>query len=291
MHARGGDTVRHVPHLAPPLADPDTIVTAHDVIHFVLPQYAAHATQRLYRALVGRGIRRTRRLIAVSQWTRRDLMAVLGVPSARIHVVHNGISDTLTATADKSDPDTRERYGLPERFALYLGGFDVRKNLVVLLRAWPEIWKATQTPLVVAGRTPSRRSQVNVDWFVGYQDVPWLRLIGEVSDANKAALYRSASVFVFPSRYEGFGLDPLEAMASGVPVVAADATSLPEVLGDAAVFAATDDVAGWEIAVSDVLSDQGRTASLRDAGLERARGFTWQRAAEATMAVYREATG
>jgi glycosyltransferase involved in cell wall biosynthesis len=245
--------------------------------------------QRLYGALVRLGLRRTRSLIAVSQWTRRDLMAVLGVPSARIHVVHNGVDAALGPTPDQSDAAARERHRLPERFGLYLGGFDVRKNLSVLLRAWPGIWQATQTPLVVAGRTPSRRSPVHVDWFDKVRSAPWLRLIGEVDEAHKAALYRSASVFVFPSRYEGFGLDPLEAMACGVPVVAADATSLPEVLGGAAEFAATDDVVGWQSTVSDVLSDPARAASLRDIGLRHARLFTWRRAAEATMAVYRQA--
>ena len=103
-------------------------------------------------------------------------------------------------------------------------------------------------------------------------------MIGEVPEADKAALYRAAAVFVFPSRYEGFGLDPVEAMACGVPVVASDATSIPEVVGDAAVFAGPDDSDGWTAAVADVLSDPNRAASLRDAGIARARGFTWERA-------------
>jgi glycosyltransferase involved in cell wall biosynthesis len=215
-------------------------------------------------------------------------MDVLGVPGARIHVVHNGIAPTLRPSPEEKDSTARERYRLPDRYALYLGGFDVRKNLRVVLEAWPGVWESTRTPLVVAGRRPVRENSVYVDWFSAYQGEPWLRLLGEVAETDKAAVYRAATVFVFPSRYEGFGLDPLEAMACGVPVVAAKAASLPEVLGDAALFVATDDVAGWERLISEVLSDPVRAASLRDAGLKRARMFTWQRAAEATMAVYDE---
>lgn len=279
-------TIRHVPYLAPPIIDPNSVVTAHDAIHFVLPEYKARAAQQLYGALVQMGIRRTRQIIAVSQWTRRDLMNVLRVPAARIHVVHNGIAPSLSPSPEKDDFTALERYPLPDRYALYLGGFDVRKNLGVVLDAWPGVWKATRTPLVVAGRRPVRRNPVHVDWFSAYQGAPWLKLIGAVDEADKAAIYRAATVFVFPSRYEGFGLDPLEAMACGVPVIAAEATSLPEILGDAALFVGTDDVAGWERVISEVLSDPARAASFRDAGLKRARMFSWQHAAEATMAVY-----
>ena len=289
--ARRSGAVLHAPHLAPPVAVPRAIVTAHDAIAFVLPEYGASRLRRFHNRLTRAGLRRTRHVIAVSHWTQRDLTTVLGVPADRIHVVHNGIAASLTPTPDGRDAAIRERYGLPARFALYLGALDARKNLGVLLRAWPNIWAATGAALAVVGRAPRSASPVYVDWFRRHRDAPWLHVIGEAPEEDKAGLYRSAAIFVFPSRAEGFGLDPLEAMACGVPVVASDATSIPEVLGDAAVFAAPDDVEGWRTSVADVLSDPNRAASLRDAGIARARGFTWERAAEATMAVYAKAAG
>jgi len=289
--ARRSGEVLHAPHLAPPVAVPRAIVTAHDAIPFVLPEYGAGRLRRLYNRLIRVGLRRTRYVIAVSDWTRRELTTVLDVPADRIHVIHNGIAASLTPAPDGRDAAIRGRFGLPARFALYLGALDARKNLGVLLRAWPDIWSATGVALVVAGRAPRPASSVYVDWFRDHRDVPWLHVIGEVPEEDKAALYRAAAVFVFPSRYEGFGLDPVEAMACGVPVVASDATSIPEVVGDAAMFAGPDDADGWTTAVADVLTDPNRAASLRDAGIARARGFTWERAAEATIAVYAKAAG
>ena len=283
--------VLHAPHLAPPITVARAIVTAHDAIPWVLPAYGAGRLRRLYTSLVRVGLRRTRHVIAVSQWTRRDLMRVLGVPADRIHVIHNGIAASLTPAPAAGDASIRAHYGLPARFALYLGALDARKNLGVLLRAWPEVWAATGAALAVVGRAPRPASPVYVDWFRGHEGAPWLHVIGEVPEADKAGLYRAAAVFVFPSRYEGFGLDPLEAMACGVPVVASNAASVPEVVGEAAVFAAPDDVEAWQTSVADVLSDPNRAASLRDAGIDRAREFTWERAAERTMAVYAKAAG
>ncbi|MCY4114274.1 MAG: glycosyltransferase family 1 protein [Chloroflexi bacterium] len=291
MSARRTRAVLHAPHLAPPVVAPRAIVTAHDVIPFVLPEYGASRPRRLYNLLTRAGLRRTRHVIAVSHWTRRELTTVLDVPADRIHVIHNGIAASLSPTPDGRDEAVRGRFGLPARFALYLGALDARKNLGVLLRAWPGIWSATRVALVVAGRAPRPASPVYVDWFREHRDVPWLHVIGEVPEEDKAALYRAAAVFVFPSRYEGFGLDPVEAMACGVPVVASNATSIPEVVGDAAVSVSPDDADGWTTAVANVLSDPNRAASLRDAGIARARAFTWERAAEATMAVYAKAAG
>lgn len=291
MVARRSGDVLHAPHLAPPVVVPRAIVTAHDAIPFVLSAYGSSRARRLYNLLTRAGLRRSRRVIAVSHWTRRELTTVLGVPADRIDVIHNGIAASLTPMRDGRDAAIRERFGLPARFALYLGALDARKNLGVLLRAWPDIWSATGAALVVAGRAPRPSSPVYVDWFRRHEDAPWLHVIGEVPEADKAALYRAAAVFVFPSRYEGFGLDPVEAMACGVPVVASDATSIPEVVGDAAVLVAPDDLQGWQRSVADVLSDPNRVASLRDEGIARARKFTWERAAESTAAVYAKAAG
>ncbi len=286
--ARRAD-VRHVPYLAPPIVDPRSVVTAHDVIPFVLDAYGAGAGQRLYRLLVRLGIRRSERVIADSAWTGRDLERRLDVPADRIRVVPLGV-DSRFGPGESGDSRGSDVEGLPSRFALYLGSLDRRKNLGVLLRAWPRVWAECGVPLVVYGRSPRPGSRVFVDWFRG-QDIdsaPWLEVRGPLDERRKPAVFRAASLFVFPSRYEGFGLEPLEAMASGVPVVAADATSLPEVVGEAGMLVPPDSDDGWADAAIRVLQDRGHAERLRAAGLERARTFTWERTAAATYEIYTE---
>ena len=287
---RPGPTVRHVPYLAPPLLAPACVVTAHDAIPYVLPVYASGLPQRLYGWLTRLGIRRARAVIADSEWTRRDLIRVMGVRPDRIYVIPLGVDGRFSPGAGQPPREFLERYGLPERFALYLGSLDVRKNLGVLMRAWPRVWDERRLPLVVAGRAPRAGSRVRANWFEGLDGhtAPWLRRLGAVPESDKPELYRAASLFVFPSRYEGFGFEPLEAMASGVPVVSADATALPEVVGDAGVLVDPDDSSAWTAAILEVTGDASRAERLRMAGRARAREFTWERTAAATRRVYEE---
>ena len=279
----------HVPYLAPPVLAPHALVTVHDVIPLALPAYGAGRGQALYLRLVRTGLRRARTLIADSQWTREDLTRLTGVPSERVHVVPLGV-DTRFSPGDRAARQSaRQRLGLPDRFGLFLSTRDLRKNLGVVLAAWPTVWRTCRLPLVVAGRAPRRGSRVYADWFSDLDPSAesWLHVFGPVDEPDKPDLYRAADVFVFPSRYEGFGLDPLEAMASGVPVVAANATSLPEVVGDAGRLLSPDDPAAWAEAVGSIAADPGLAADLSELGLARAATFTWARTAEQTHAVYR----
>ena len=256
---------------------------------FVLNAYGAGAGQRPYRLLVRVGLRRSERVIADSAWTRRDLERRLGVPANRIRVIPLGV-DSRFGPSDSGDSHVSDAAGLPNRFALYLGSLDRRKNLGVLLRAWPRVWAECGVPLVVHGRSPRSGSRVFVDWFRGLngESAPWLEVRGPLHERHKPAVFRAASLFVFPSRYEGFGLEPLEAMASAVPVVAADATSLSEVVGEAGILIPPDDVDAWADAAIRLLQDRSHAERLRAAGLERARTFTWERTAKATHEVYKE---
>ncbi len=288
---RTGPAVRHVPYLAPPLLSANTVVTAHDAISFVLPSYRAGLPQRLYGLVVRLGLRRTRFVIADSHDTAADLSRTLGVPSARVRVIHLGVDGRFRPDLQSDSRRVRADYALPDRFALYLGSLDARKNLGVLLRAWPHVWAETSVGLIVAGRAPARGSRVFVDWFRGLDadTAPWLRVLGPVAERDKPGLYQAASLFVFPSRYEGFGLEPLEAMACGVPVIAADASSVPEVVGDAGALVAPDDAIGWQTTATRILSDATLAQRMRDQGVERAGEFGWDRTAVATYRVYREA--
>ncbi len=285
--------LRHVPYLAPPALAPRTIVTVHDLIPLALPAYGAGKGQALYFWLVRLGLQRTQTVIADSQWTRQDLARLTGVPSDRVHVVPLGVDERFSPRDAAARNDARQRLGLPDRFALFLSTRDLRKNLGVVLSAWPEVWRARRLPLVVAGRSPRRASRVYVDWFatVDPSAESWLHVYGPVAEADKPDLYRAADVFVFPSRYEGFGLDPLEAMASGVPVVAANATSLPEVVGDAGCLLPPDDPLAWAQAIAAIDARPGKANDMRERGIARAADFTWARTAEQTHAIYRQVAG
>ncbi len=289
MQARGH--LGHVPYLAPPLLAPTAVVTVHDLIPLALPAYGAGPGQALYFRLVRTGLRRARTLIADSEWTRRDLARLANVPSDRVQVVPLGVDGRFDPSDAAGRAAARQRLGLPDRFGLFLSTRDLRKNLGVVLAAWPAIWRACRLPLVIAGQAPRQGSRVYVDWFADlHPDADcWLHVFGPVSERDKPDLYRAADAFVFPSRYEGFGLDPLEAMASGVPVIAANATSLPEVVGDAGCLVPPDDPAAWSQAVSAVAGDAAQANDMRERGLERAAAFTWARTAERTYAVYRQA--
>ena len=280
----------HVPYLAPPVLAPQAVVTVHDLIPLALPAYGAGRGQALYFWLVRVGLRRTRTLIADSEWTRKDLARLASVSSNRVRVVPLGVDERFHPDSATTRTTARQRLGLPERFGLFLSTRDLRKNLGVVLAAWPEVWHACRLPLVIAGRAPRQGSRVFVDWFhdLDPSSESWLHIIGPVDEGDKPDLYRAADVFVFPSRYEGFGLDPLEAMASGVPVVAANATSLPEVVGDAGRLLPPNDPAAWAEAVTDLAVNVGKANDLRERGLARAASFTWARTAEQTHAIYRK---
>ena len=278
----------HVPYLAPPVLGHGAVVTAHDVIPFVLPEYAVGKRQAAYLAVTRAGLKNASKVIADSEWTRRDLIRVGGVSDEKIAVIPLGVDDRFSPGSQAQRMRARQRLGLPEEFALFLGTRALRKNLGVVLSAWPEIWKASGLSLVVAGRAPKVGSSVYVDWFAGLDESArsWLRVIGPIPEHDKPDLYRASKMFVFPSLYEGFGLDPLEAMASGVPVLVANCTSVPEVVGDAGLLLPPDIPVAWRDAVCRVAQDPYLASELHDKGLARASGFTWARTAELTYAVY-----
>jgi glycosyltransferase involved in cell wall biosynthesis len=192
------------------------------------------------------------------------------------------------------DDPIRARYGLDEGYVLYLGGFDVRKNVRALLSAWT--WAAgsigASTPLVLAGALPAPKPPL-------FEDVPAIareldvaetvRFIGPVAEVDKPALYRGAAAFAYPSRYEGFGLPPLEAMACGVPVVASSAASLPEVVGPAGYLIPPDDTRAFGAALITVVVEPRVAQDLRARGLAQARRFSWEQTARETVAGYEAA--
>ena len=300
-----GYDLAHVPYWAPPMLPAvATVVTVHDLIPLVLAEYRQSAGMRAYFSLVARATARSAAVVVDSLSTKADVLARLDLPADKVHVAYLGVGPAFCPTAGQ-DPhgaaavgpakepaaELAARLGLPSRYGLYVGGFDVRKNLVTLMAAWRKVHAATGTVLVLAGSPPanSRVGREPIGVTAERAGLPGeaFMAVGHVPRHDLPDLYRGAAVFAYPSRYEGFGLPPLEAMACGAPVVASNATSLPEVVGDAGLLLPCDDVEAWSRALIEVLTVEATGARLRAAGPPRAALFSWARTARRTLEVYR----
>jgi glycosyltransferase involved in cell wall biosynthesis len=275
----------------PPLVPCRSIVTIHDCIHLMFPQYLPNRLAYIYaRASLAAAAARASRILTVSETSKSDILRYCNVPADRIIVIPNAIDDRLATPPSPDDMQrTRERYQLDGPFALYVGNIKPHKNLERLIEAFHLVRGEgfEQLKLLIIGDQISKfpRLRRAVDRYKLHKHV---RFLGFVGDDTLAALYRLATVFVFPSLYEGFGLPPLEAMASGTPVVTSDVSSLPEVVGDAAVL--VDPYSAKSIAdgIQRVLVDPDLRETLRRRGLERARAFSWEASVRRTLDVYRE---
>lgn len=291
---RAGVDLLHYPYFAAPLRSPvPTIVTVHDLIPVLLPEYRQSWAVRTYMSLVSLASRRAAMLITDSEASRSDLLQVLGVAPDRVVVIPLAPSAVYRPVDNPERIATvRQRYSLRGDYVIYLGSFERRKNVPTLLRAFA---RARQEPgftarLALAGRVappgPLFPDVRQLARELGLEDaISWL---GPIPDEDANALYNGALAFVFPSRYEGFGLPPLEAMAAGAPVICAHASSLPEVVGDAALTFDPDDVAGLATLLVRIAADSTLRQKLRADGRARAASFTWERTARETAQVYRE---
>ncbi len=285
----------HSPYWSNPLWAPwPTVVTVHDVIQFVLPEYAWRKISRVYFGIVSRSARRADAVITVSECSKRDIVTLLGLPPERIHVIGNAVDASLHPVRDAwLLASVRVRYGIAPRFILYFGGFDLRKNVPRLIESYARLPAALRKEyqLVIAGRYMHLGHPLYPD---PRQTVQRLGLdgrvvfTGQVREQDKAPLFSAATVFVFPSLYEGFGIPVLEAMACGTPVVTSDSSALPEVVGDAGLLVDPYDTDAISDGIRALLEDQARREDLARRGLERARLFTWHQVAEQTLRVYRE---
>lgn len=292
---KAGVDLFHIPYFAPPLIlRSPTVVTILDVIQLRSPAYRVGVKKKLYLNLIARTARKASLLITLSQHAKQEIVETLKIPPERIRVIYPAAGDEL---APVSDPEVlanaRSRYGLGERYILYLGGLDRRKNVLQIVRAFAALYQQFGDPhlqLFIAGDPDRHSGPLYPDPrpIVAELGITNQVIYCFVKEEDKATIYSGASLFVFPSLYEGFGLTPLEAMSCGTPVICSNCTSLPEAVGDAAISLDPNDTQAWVQAMKGVLSDGMLQADLRIRGLRRAAQFTWHKAAAETIAVYED---
>ena len=282
--------VYHAPHYVLPAGVRcRSVVTIHDTIHLTFPQYLPNRMAYAYaRASMWAAARRSDRILTVSEASKRDILHFFDVPPEKIVVVYNAIDEHFWITPDSDDvARVRERYQLDHEFVLYVGNIKPHKNLVRLIEAFAEFRRRgfDAVKLLIIGdeisKLPALRRAVHRHKLHKH-----VRFLGYQPNHTLAILYRLATVFVFPSLYEGFGLPPLEAMASGTPVVTSNISSLPEVAGDAAILVDPYDLDAIVEGLCRVVGDRALAADLRRRGLERAREFSWERSVAKTKQVY-----
>jgi glycosyltransferase involved in cell wall biosynthesis len=285
--AQGLELLHGLAFVTPAAAACPTVVTVHDLSFVRFPEAFRPFNRNYLNWATRMSVRRAARVIAVSECTRRDVIDLLGVAPERVVTVPNGVGAEFGPAPAAQVEAFRRQAGLPERFILYVGTLEPRKNLERLVDAYAA-WRSrtsSPAPLVIGGgkgwfyrsifarvQALGLEEQVLFPGFIPAEALPWW--------------YRAAALFVYPSRFEGFGLPVLEAMASGTPVVTSTAGALAEVAGDAALAADPDDTAGLAGAIERALAEPDLAAQMAAAGLRRAAGYSWERTARETAAVY-----
>lgn len=263
-----------------------TVLTHYDLIPLLFPAHVSPRARLFFRVALRLALYAAQHVVAISEASRRDLLAAFPVAPERV-----------TTTPLAPDPRFRPQpatvmaamhthYALPERFLLYLGINKPHKNLVTLLHAYAQL-PASAPPLVVAGAWDDRYPEAK-QAAVKLNLTARVRFLGPVADADLPALYAAATAFVFPSRYEGFGLPVLEAMACGTPVACSNVSSLPEVAGDAALLFDPADPVAIAQALMQLLDAPSLCEELRTRGLAQAARFTWAHTAALTLDLYRK---
>ncbi len=290
-----GMDVAHVPYFGSPLAPTaPTVVTIHDLIPLVLPEYRGGGLVRLYTSLVTAAAPQAKIILADSEASKRDILRKLGLPAERVRVVYLAPAPNFQpAETWQQLVEIKQKYNLPENFVLYLGGYDVRKNVSALLHAytWVSATLGDQYPLVLAGRlpqtdTPFFPDPLRIARELGLED--YIITPGWIAEEDRPLLYAAATVFVFPSRYEGFGLPVLEAMACGVPVVTTNAASIPELAGPAAFQLEPNDTKHMAAPIIRLCTEEESRDAMIERGFAQVEKFSWVKTAAETLQAYRE---
>lgn len=281
----GADLLHALALVGPLIGTRPLVLTIHDLSFLHYPQNLPAARGLYLRLFTKWSVQRAQRVIAVSESTRRDILDRYGVPESRVDRIYYGSDPIFRPLPRDRVAEFRACQGLPERFLLFVGTLEPRKNVARLIEAYARLPEGRPPLYIVGGKgwlydeIFARVEALHLSEavrFAGYvpgQELPWW--------------YNAAELLVYPSLYEGFGLPPLEAMACGTPVITSGVSSLPEVVGSAAIKVDPTDTGALAAAMGEVLASAQVRLAMKAAGLEQAKAFSWQRAARETVASYR----
>jgi glycosyltransferase involved in cell wall biosynthesis len=267
------------------------VLTVHDLIPELFPDTVSRAFRWQFRLWLGRSVKVADQILCVSQRTREDLLARHDVDPARVHVVHSGVDHVdQVPPPDATGLEYLRALGLPPQFVLYAGALEARKNVELVLDACERLDARGQpVTLVLAGQRWFGSGKIEARVAGLRSNGHDVRPLGYLADSLYYELMRRAAAVVFPSRYEGFGLPPLEAMRLGTPTVVSTAGAFPEICADGALAVAPDDAEALAEQISRLVSSPQERELWRGKGRKRAELFTWQAAARQTIDVYRAA--
>ncbi len=279
----------HATSVAPPFCPAPFVLTVTELGFERHPEFFPRMMNLRLSKLSSWGARRAKRILSISEYTKNDLVEIYKIDPEKIIVTYCGVSERFRPLRDRSKIErVLEKYGIPSEYILYVGKLEARKNVARLLRAYHQLRQETRCPhkLVLVGNRSYLYSDIfeTVDDLALQEDV-WV--LENIPRGELPAFYNGASLFVFPSLLEAFGLPPVEAMACGIPVVVSNTTSLPEIAGDAAFLVDPYSVPSIAEGMQEVLMDEKLRESLVEKGFRRANEFTWKKTAERTLEVYR----
>ncbi|HWQ15483.1 MAG TPA: glycosyltransferase family 1 protein, partial [Roseiflexaceae bacterium] len=290
LRLNGADVYHGVLNVVPLACPVPSVVTIHDLSAFLFPQTFRRVNRVYTRWAIRVACRRAARILAVSEFTKAEIVRWLRVPPERIAITYDACDADFAPPEPAELEAFRRAKGLPERFVLFIGTLEPRKNIPALLEAYARIAPETDAPLIIGGARGWLYEPILAKAeALGLGEK--LRFVGYVDRSEQRLWYAAATLFAFPSLYEGFGMPPLEAMACGTPVVTSSSSSLPEVVGDAGLIVPPHDVDALAGALRRLLADAELRAELRERGLAQARRFSWRETAERTLEVYRTAAG
>ncbi len=274
----------HAPSFMAPLACPCRLVmTIHDLNHMVLPQFYTPFHQFYYQIFVRSCIRRSEFILTVSHFSKEEIVRNLSISPEKVFVTYNGVSDKYHPILDvEQQTYIRDLYELPEKFIFCVSNNKPHKNVHQLVRAF--CYSSIEIPLVLA--CPVDRSIIRIAENYGKKHLIYFSKF--IAEEHLPTVYSMTHLFVYPSTYEGFGLPPLEALSCGAPVVVARSSSLPEVVGDAAIFTNPFDYQDIARALELGVSDEALRAKLRVHGVQHAKRFSWQAMADQTIEIYKK---
>lgn len=283
--------VFHSPDFIPPLqAQGRFVITIHDLAFLIYPHFLTQDSARYY-GQIDRAVRHASQIIAVSESTKNDVVRMLGAPAEKITVIHEAADPVFVPMDRKAALQyVRSIYEIPEEFILFVSTIEPRKNVSGLLRAYRRLVDdyKLMPPLALVGAKGWLQDSVEAEVArLGLES--YCHFLGRVSTPDLLNLYNAARCLVHPAFYEGFGLTPLEAMACGTPAIVSNVSSLPEVVGDAALLVDPSHDEEITVALWRILTDQTLWEELQAKGFQRAAAFSWERSAEQTMAVYQKA--